>query len=579
MLYRSLRGLRRLTYLVALLPILLAGCAGRSLPAAYPTATLILTFAPPAATPPPLRLLDAELLGAPGVQSACDHPPEAEMNCHGAATQPTLDVKLSAATYARWSLQWDVADTPLTGVETLALELARTGDLMPNLYLVERGGNRVGVSLARFWPADGDAGGVAQVYVPLHEVRTPEGVQPDYGTLNALQLVFEWADMAGSLTVYSARFVPVWSQAAPLDETSYALAAGLQMPPGFVAQPLAQDLAGMTQIEFTPGGDMLVSLQDGRIWWYIDRDGDGQYDSRRLYATGFPEVVGLLYDPLDGAVWVGGRGQLVRTLDGDGDGAADLFETRISGLRWGRHQNNGLVWNPDPDPFSGETGGHWIYFGLGSVDDLVVGDPLNAAVLRFPRDGQSAADLQVVSQGNRNAYDLVWASLPVYPDQPGEPRQWQLFASENGPDFNDAPDEVNHIRWGKHYGFPEQFGPVTRPAAEGAPYSGPVYAVAPHASADGMAYIDHPAWPAEYRTLYVTLFGEVFSPARVGHTVERISLYGVTLPDGTLTYRGEPSDFITGLERPLPLATGPDGQMVVGDYATGVVYQIIYSPG
>lgn len=62
----------------------------------------------------------------------------------------------------------------------------------------------------------------------------------------------------------------------------------------------------------------------------------------------------------------------MRTLDGDG--AAGLFETRISGLRWGRHQNNGLVWNPDPDPFSGETGGHWIYFGLGSVDDLVVGD-------------------------------------------------------------------------------------------------------------------------------------------------------------------------------------------------------------
>lgn len=34
----------------------------------------------------------------------------------------------------------------------------------------------------------------------------------------------------------------------------------------------------MTQIEFTPGGDMLVSLQEGRIWRYTDQDGDGQYD-------------------------------------------------------------------------------------------------------------------------------------------------------------------------------------------------------------------------------------------------------------------------------------------------------------
>jgi len=138
---------------------------------------------------------------------------------------------------------------------------------------------------------------------------------------------------------------------------------------------------------------------------------------------------------------------------------------------------------------------------------------------------------------------------------------------------------VNHIRWGKHYGFPDQFGPVDDPAAEGTPYSGPVYPVTPHASADGIAYIDHPDWPAEYRTLYVALFGEVFSPTPVGHTVERVRLRAVTTPDGSITYRGEPSDFITGLDRPLPLATGPNGDLVVGDYATGVVYQVIYRPG
>lgn len=546
-----------------------------------PTPTIIPTLPQPTATSqPPLRLLDAELLGAPGSRAACDHPPEAQMTCRDPAMQPVLDVTISAATYARWSLQWDAAESPLTGDETLALDLTLSGNLTPNLYLVEGGGNRVGVSLARFWPTPGaaqDAGSV-QVHVPLREVRTPDGVQPDYAAVNALQLVFEWADMAGSLTVEGIRFVPVWTQAAQIDEVGQALAAGLHMPPGFTARPVAQDLAQMTQIDFTPGGDMIVSLQDGRIWWYVDQNGDGQYDTRRLYATGFAEVVGLLYDPVDGAVWVGGRGQLVRTLDGDGNGAADRFETRLSGLPWGRHQNNGLAWNPGPDPFSGEMGGHWLYFGLGSVDDLVAGDALNATVLRFPRTGQSTADLEIVSQGNRNAYDLVWAHLPVEPEQPDGERAWQLFASENGPDFNDAPDEVNHIRWSKHYGFPDQFGPVADPSAEGAPYSGPVYPVTPHASADGLAYVDHPDWPGEYRTLYVALFGEVFSPTPVGHTVERITLHSITLPDGTRTYRGEPADFITGLERPLPLATGPDRRLVVGDYATGVVYAISYSP-
>ena len=86
------------------------------------------------------------------------------------------------------------------------------------------------------------------------------------------------------------------------------------------------------------------------------------------------------------------------------------------------------------------------------------------------------------------------------------------------------------------------------------------------------------AWPEEYRTLYLSLFGEVFSPARVGHTVERISLEAIRLPSGERTFRGTPSDFLTGLDRPLPLAVGPDGNLIVGDYATGLVYRVRYAP-
>jgi hypothetical protein len=207
---------------------------------------------------------------------------------------------------------------------------------------------------------------------------------------------------------------------------------------------------------------------------------------------------------------------------------------------------------------------------------LEVGGELNATILRFPRSGQSADDLEIVSRGNRNAYNVLWAPLPVTLGEPDGLRAWQLFASENGPDFNDAPDEVNHIRWDHHYGFPEQFGPINEPEIEGDPYSGPVYPVTAHASADGLAYIDHPDWPVEYRTLYVALFGEVFNPIPVGHIVERISLRAEKIPSGEITYRGEPSPFVVGLDRPLPLVTAPDGNMLVGDYATGVIYKITY---
>jgi len=34
---------------------------------------------------------------------------------------------------------------------------------------------------------------------------------------------------------------------------------------------------------------------------------------------------------------------------------------------------------------------------------------------------------------------------------------------------------------------------------------------------------------------------------------------------------------VAGLDRPLPLAVDPAGDLVVGDYATGVVYAVRYA--
>jgi glucose/arabinose dehydrogenase len=77
---------------------------------------------------------------------------------------------------------------------------------------------------------------------------------------------------------------------------------------------------------------------------------------------------------------------------------------------------------------------------------------------------------------------------------------------------------VNHIRWGHHYGFPDQFGPVGEGERDGEPFSGPVYPATPHASVSGLAFVDNPEWPPAYRTFYVTLFGEVLDEASVAST-------------------------------------------------------------
>jgi len=554
--------------------ILLITACGRKAEADPPPPMPPVITTPTAVASTLAALTDAELLGAPGVTTACDHPPEAHLTCTeqaGAPPRSMLTVQVNASTYARWSLRFDRAETALTGDEILSIATVQTGALKPNLYLVERSGRRVPVSLARY----GLQVGENHLYIPLREIRDEAGEWPAFADVNEIQLVFEWADMAGELTVQSLQFLSVWQEPIQLAARSRELAANLELPAGFTATAIADSVRETTQLKFDSAGNLWVSLQSGRIWRYHDTTGNGIYDERLLYATGFEEVVGLLYDPTNGAVWVGGRGKLYHTVDTDGNGVADERHLRLDGLPWGRHQNNGLAWNPDPDPFTGEAGLHWLYFGLGSTDDLDVGGELNATVLRFPREGNGQADLEIVSHGNRNAYDVVWAPVPVDLAQPDGPTAWQLFASENGPDFNDAPDEVNHIRWQHHYGFPNQFGPVAADASDGEPYSGPVYPVTAHASADGLAYITNPGWPPAYQTLYVALFGQVFSPDPVGHTVEGVTLTTVETATGT-TYRGEPFTFVAGLDRPLPLTTAPDGNLVVGDYATGVIYKISY---
>lgn len=567
-------------FVLGVLTVLVAGC-GRAPSTPLPE-TESVAVQTSISTVAAVSLPNQELLRQPGVTFACDSAEGVDFDCTTVDGLPKLTVAVDGSGFARWLLRVDIVEEGLTGDETLLIQARQQGDLLPNLYLVEQSGRRVAVPLRQYGFSADDSGRVQQIAVPLREIRDDNDEWPTFAAVNEVQLVFEWAAMAGDLEIMSLQFADRWQQTVPRTAQATTLAAGLVLPTGFRATAIADQAHAVTQLVFTPaaspwGATLWVSTQSGRIWRYIDLDADGVYDERLLYATGFDEVVGLLPDPVDGAVWVGGRGLLIRTLDSDGDGVADVRETRLSGLPWGRHQNNGMVWNPVTDPFTGEPAHHWIYFGLGSTEDLEVGGEWNAQVLRFPRDGQGAADLETVSRGNRNPYMVIWAPVPVDPAQPDGATAWQLFAAENGPDFNDAPDEVNHIRWLHDYGFPDQFGPVdtTTGAVDGEPYSGPVYPVAAHASASGLAYVTNPAWPPAYRTLYVSLFGQVFGEGVVGHTVERITLEPVASATD-MTYRGIPSVFMANLDRPLPLTTAPDGGLVVGDYATGVIYRVDY---
>jgi hypothetical protein len=76
--------------------------------------------------------------------------------------------------------------------------------------------------------------------------------------------------------------------------------------------------------------------------------------------------------------------------------------------------------------------------------------PITSSIWRLDPTAERPT-LEVFARGIRNAYGFCW-------NERGE-----MFATENGPDA-DAPEELNLIERGKHYGFPYTFANWTKKA-------------------------------------------------------------------------------------------------------------------
>ena len=137
---------------------------------------------------------------------------------------------------------------------------------------------------------------------------------------------------------------------------------------------------------------------------------------------------------------------------------------------------------------------------------------------------QSPPKIEVIARGIRNAWTFAWD---------GEGR---MFSASNGPDAN-APEEMDLVEPGKHYGFPYQFAdwpakkgypyPHTPAAPQGFEFTMPVLNVGPagggtakqpigtldaHSSPGGMIWCGND-WPEPLRgTFLIPRFGNLLGP-------------------------------------------------------------------
>lgn len=243
-------------------------------------------------------------------------------------------------------------------------------------------------------------------------------------------------------------------RAAPAPDPGTASAPGRSGPERSTGAPrvstVATGLEAPWEIAFLPDGRALVTERPGRVR-LLSRDLELRGEpvaEVAVEALGESGLLGLAVDPRferNGFVY------LYRT----GESGNEVLRMRLSGDRLEEDATvlEGLAAAPIHD-------GGRIHFGPDGLLYVATGeagrpelaqDPrsLNGKMLRLRGFRERGARPEVISLGHRNVQGFDW--------QPGTGR---LFATEFGPDAN---DEVNVIRRGANYGWPEVQGQTGAP--------------------------------------------------------------------------------------------------------------------
>lgn len=325
----------------------------------------------------------------------------------------------------------------------------------------------------------------------------------------------------------------------PCNEDVAAWEARIQVPPGFKVTYFARVDGQPTTMAFGPDELLYVAVQAGTIY-RLNKDG-----VPGAYVGGYTTPTGIAFHPITGELYVASRA-VEENING---------ESVISIVNKGRiieglpccytfyHAANGIAFGPDGYGYVGVGGraDHGEILGTNEQDEL---HPYEAAILRFNDDG---SEIEVYARGIRNPYDIAW-------DGNGD-----LWATDNAPDFG-PPEELHRLVPGAEHGYPWYDCEVCFQPPPGVEVLPPDYTFVAHASPTGITAYTSGVFPGYYNTMFVTLWS-AFPGAQ--------SVVAVT-PNG------DQYDFSLGYAAPVDVIVGPDGNLYVADWATGIIFQISY---
>lgn len=193
-------------------------------------------------------------------------------------------------------------------------------------------------------------------------------------------------------------------------------------------------------------------------------------------------------------------------------------------------------------------------------------------------------EIEVYARGMRNPYGFAWDG------------EGSLFTFSNGPDYS-APEEMDLVQPGRHYGFPHQFSdwpvkprfpyPHTPPPPEGVAFTPPVMNLGPAGGGThkGLGTFDAHSCPggaiwcgtdfpeALRGGFLVTRFGNLLgapaAPEDVGFDL--LSVHVAKKDDGSCTARVE--TVLAPLARPLDVLRVGAGRVLILEYTRPVTFK------
>jgi glucose/arabinose dehydrogenase len=360
----------------------------------------------------------------------------------------------------------------------------------------------------------------------------------------------------------------------------------VNLPPGFSASVFAafEEFDRPRFMAFDDAGVLHVAnMNADQIIALPDHDGDGAADEAIVVASGFerPHSLGFY----DGDLYVGDRGQIVRFMDGDGDGIYEEREVFADDIpSSGGHSTRTLVID--------EKGGK-MYLGVGWPCDLCRRDDgaERGAVLQFNLDGSGR---RVYANGMRNPIGLAI-----------HPASGELWGTNNGHDLEgvDGPPEwIDVIRDGSFHGMPFAYGyqvwadfsipayrdkilPLTAAdSALVATMEPPVALLPAHLAPMGIHFYNHDRFPARFRHA-------AFVALHAGHAkLAPIEGYSViTLFSDLDGSNARVADFMTGFQTgteiadvwgfPVGIAGDADGRLYVSsDLGNPLILRVEHGP-